>query len=281
MASLYLTDILKRNGIDPNRTKLIRHSLKDKEFKKCYLNGFMEEYQKIQKENFFNHCDFILVFTSEPGTSAKFMGCYEVGKGVKINQTLMPDGFPAVNMFNGDGYYFDLRKTDTLSDLIGRLIINWGKSAISWNQWALNEKAVVAIQENQRLAFNGFENVVLSYGELKEIVKDRTLYENWNTALSSVYAIYLIADRTNGNLYVGSAYGSGGLFNRWESYVDTKHGGNKGMKELLYKFPDRFESFQFSILQVLPKNITVEEVIKVENLYKKKLLSIDYGMNEN
>lgn len=198
MASLYLSDILKRNGFDLKRVKLIRHSLKDNEFKRCYLNGFMDEYQKFQKENFFNSCDFILSFINEPGTSAKFMGCYEVGTGTRVNQTWMPKEFPVEAMFKSDSYYFDLKKIDTLSDLIGRLIIDWGKAAISWQQWATNEKAVVAIQESPRLSFNGFENVVLSYGELKEIVKDQTLYENWHTALSSIYAIYLIADKTNG-----------------------------------------------------------------------------------
>ncbi|MCD9024678.1 GIY-YIG nuclease family protein [Cohnella sp. NL03-T5] len=106
-------------------------------------------------------------------------------------------------------------------------------------------------------------------------------YENWHTALSSVYAIYLIADRKDGKLYVGSAFDTGGLLNRWKSFVDTKHGGNKGMKELVCNFPDRYEYFQFSILQIIPKNITAEEVIEVENLYKKKLMSIDFGMNEN
>ena len=270
-----------RNGLDPKRVKLIRHSLKDKEFNTCYLNGFMDEYQKLQKESFFNGCDFILSFISEPGTSAKFMGCYEVGGGKRLDPALMPKGFPAADMFERDAYHFNLKKTDILNDLIGRLIIDWGRAALSWHQWATNEKAVVAIQENPRLAFNGFENVVLSYGELKEIVKDKMLYENWHTALSSIYAIYLITDRVDGKQYIGSAYGSGGLLNRWKSYIDTKHGGNKGIKVVIYNFPDRYEYFQFSILQIIPKSITTEEVIEVENLYKKKLLSIDFGMNEN
>ena len=60
MASIYLIDILKRSGLNPERVKLIRHSLNDREFAKCYKNGFMEEYQKIQKPNFFNNCDYIL-----------------------------------------------------------------------------------------------------------------------------------------------------------------------------------------------------------------------------
>ncbi|NIK76531.1 hypothetical protein FHS15_001656 [Paenibacillus castaneae] len=31
-------------------------------------------------------------------------------------------------------------------------------------------------------------------------------------------------------------------------------------------FLDRFKSYQFSILQILPKNLTAEEVTGVENL---------------
>ncbi|WP_371262784.1 GIY-YIG nuclease family protein [Paenibacillus sp. OV219] len=90
-----------------------------------------------------------------------------------------------------------------------------------------------------------------------------------------------MSDKTSGKLYVGSAYGSGGLLNRWKNYIETKHGGNKGMISVLRDFPNRFENFQFTILQVLPKTLTAEEVIGIENLYKRKLLSINFGMNEN
>ena len=61
----------------------------------------------------------------------------------------------------------------------------------------------------------------------------------------------------------------------------THHGGNKQMKELMCNYPERYHNFQFSILQILPKTITDEEVIHVESLYKKKLLSIPFGMNDN
>jgi len=209
------------------------------------------------------------------------MGCYKVGPGKAINPGMMPKDFPAPEMFEGPYYYFDLQKAELLSDLENRLIIDWGRAAISWHQWATNDKEVLAIQTSPRYAFNGFENMILSYGELREIVSDPTLYENWHTALSSVYAIYLITDRTNGKLYVGSAYGTGGLLGRWSHYVHKPHGDNKGIKAVLDSSPDQFHYFQFSILQILPKNITTEEVINIENLYKKKLMSITHGMNEN
>lgn len=279
--SLYLNDILKRNGINPKRTKLIRHSLKHKRCKSCYENNFIDDYQKIQSKNFYNNCDYILSFISEPGTSAKFIGCYKVGVGIPINRTFMPKGFPVPEMFIEDGYYFDIQPSEIMSDLKERLIIDWGKAAVSWHQWATNEKAVLAIQSNPKYSFPGYDKVILSYNELKEIMSDKFLYENWHTALSSVYAIYLIVDKSDGKQYIGSAYSESGIFDRWKCYVETKHGGNKQMEELICNYPERFENFQFSILQILPKTLTQDEVINVEDLYKQKLLSKEFGLNYN
>lgn len=281
MISLYLEDILKRANLNPNRVKLIRHSLNDKQFKKCYEAGFLDDYQSVQKNNFTKNCDYILAFVSGSGTSAKFKGCYKAGPGQLASKTLVPVGFPSPEMFNGTDYYFDIQKISLLGDLVDRLIIDWGKSAISWCQWANNAKPVLAIQEKPKMIFAGYENVVLTYQDLKEIVEDPILYENWTTALVSVYAIYLITDTTDGKQYVGSAYGKNGLLGRWKTYVETKHGNDKGIKELICNFPERYQNFQFSILQILPKTLTDDEVIQYESLYKRKLLSREFGLNEN
>ncbi len=281
MASLYLNDILYRNGLDPKRVKLIRHSLKHERCKKCFNSGFLEDYQRIQKENFFKGCDYMLSFISEPGTSAKFYGCFSVGNGVHVNEAIIPSGFPVPEMFSENNYFFDLKPAEQLSDLKDRLIIDWGKATVSWHQWASNDKVVLAIQSNPKYTFNGYENVILGYDELKEIIYDKILYENWHVALSSVYAIYLIVDSTSGKQYVGSAYGAGGLLERWRCYVETGHGGNEGIKEILFNNYSGKENFQFSILQILPKTITEDDVIRIENLYKIKLKSREFGMNKN
>lgn len=281
MYSLLLNDILLRSGIDPKRTKLIRHSLRHKRCRVCYEAGFISEYQKIQSKNFYNNTDYVLSFISEPGTSAKFIGCYRVLGGIPIDITMMPEGFPAPQMFLEDNYLFDLQPMEVMADLKDRLIIDWGKSAVSWSQWATNEKPVLAIQSNPRYSFRGYEKVVLSYAELKEILSDKILYENWHTALTSIYAIYLIVDKVDGKQYVGSAYGDGGLLGRWSCYVETKHGGNKQLEASICAYPNRYKDFQFSILQILPKTITVEEVIEIEKLFKAKLLSKTFGLNDN
>lgn len=281
MTSLYLSDILRRAEINPTRVKLIRHSVKHERFRLCYKKGFWQEYQSVQKEGFFNNCDYVLSFISEQGTSAKLLGCFHVGETTAANHENMPDGFPLQEMFDGTLYFTGLKKTDIFSDLAERLIIDWGKSTISWHQWATNEKPVLAITENPKYIFKGFDEILLDFSELEEIISDKTLYENWHTALSSVNAVYLIADKSDGRLYVGSAYGQGGLLGRWTEYIRTKHGGNKKLQKLLEASPERFRQFQFSVLQILPPSLNPAQVIEIESRYKKKLLSIPFGLNDN
>ena len=129
--------------------------------------------------------------------------------------------------------------------------------------------------------FEGFEKLILPYDELKEIVENKHIYESWHTTLSSVYAVYLITDIISGKQYVGSAYNKGGLLGRWTIYIETGHGNNRKMIELLEEFPNRYRQFEFSVLQILPKNLSDEEVIHVENLWKKKLHTREFGLNEN
>ena len=51
MAILNFSDVLNKVGLDPKRVKLIRHSLADKEFKKCCDNNMVPEYTRVQKVN--------------------------------------------------------------------------------------------------------------------------------------------------------------------------------------------------------------------------------------
>jgi hypothetical protein len=53
------------------------------------------------------------------------------------------------------------------------------------------------------------------------------------------------------------------------------------MKELVNNYPDRYRDFQFTILQILPKNLTDDEIIKIESLFKRKFLTKEFGLNDN
>ena len=93
--------------------------------------------------------------------------------------------------------------------------------------------------------------------------------------------VYLIVDTTDGKQYVGSAYSDKGILGRWSEYVKSHHGGNKELIRLLEQYPDRYKKFQFSILQIFSKGASDNEIIETESLYKKKLCSIEFGLNDN
>ncbi len=281
MSLLFLTDIIKRAGIEPSEIKLIRHALSDKTFKKYYEKNMVKEYTQHQRKEFSKGYKFWMVFISDGGSLARFEGLYKVLEEKPDTTDNMPEGVPDIEEFNGEASFFDIEKMGVFADYEGKLIIDWGKSARSWAQKGTTEKPIVAIQANQQKTFSGFENLILSYTDLKEIVEDSITYVNWHTALSSVYAVYLITDTESGKHYVGSAYNKGGLLGRWSVYVETGHGHNKKMVELLKEYPNRYLKFEFSVLQILPKNLSDDEVIHVENLWKEKLHTRDFGLNEN
>jgi hypothetical protein len=283
MGILCFSDILRKVNIDPEKVKLIRHALTDKGFKQCYDKHMVYEYTCHQKTSFSNGYDYWAVFISDAGTLAKFYALYQVDSFVPDTSDRVPVNLPEreARGYNGKGALFQLQRVDTLQEYEEKLTIDWGKSTRMWHQRGTTEKPVISIQPDRKRVFCGYEDLVLSYDELQEIVTNQEVYDAWHTALSSIYAVYLIVDKESGKQYVGSAYGEGGLLGRWKCYVDTFHGGNKRMKALLDDAPDRYRQFQFSILQILPKTLTEESVVEIESLYKKKLMSIEFGLNDN
>lgn len=276
------SDILKREGLNPEAVLMIRHPMSKEEVRVYYARQMIQEYTAHQGNRFrsegFAHW---AVFLGDKGTLAKFYGCYKVlGESVDTPD-IAPANDPYPESFRGENKYFFLEHSENLREYEQKLIVDWGNSTRAWRQKGTTEKRVWALTPGEHKVFAGFEDLVLTYDELRDIADNPTVYSEWVSALSSVNAIYLIVDRESGKQYVGSAYGSDGLWGRWRAYVETLHGGNKEMKEILCDYPERYHCFQFSILQILPKTLTNEEVIHMESLYKKKLLSIPFGMNSN
>ena len=283
MAILYFSDILNKVGLDPKRVKLIRHALSDKNFMECYRAGKVFEYTCHQKAGFSNGYDYWAVFISGVGTLAELYAVYKVGDSVPDTADLVPEGLPETeaSQYNSKYVVYQLTPVDFLKEYERRLIIDWGKGTRKWDQKGTTEKPIVSIRQNRNKPFPGFEALILTFDELNELYLEEEIYGDWRTAMSSVNAIYLIVDCKTGKQYVGSTYGSDGLWGRWKCYVDTHHGNSVKMKDLICDFPQRYHSFQFSILQILPKNISPDEAVQVETLYKKKLLSMKFGMNKN
>ena len=281
MALLHFSDILIKAGLDPAKVQLIRHAMNDKDFRACYEKNMVKEYTGEQKKDFNKGYDYWAVFISGKGTEARFYKLYRVGAVVPRCLEVMPKDYPCPQAFETPGDYYELEYADILKEFENRLIIKWGDATRVWHQKGTTEKEIVAIQTSHNEEFVGYENVILSYENLKEVVENDVDYKLWHTALSNVKAVYLILDVKNGQQYVGSAYGNRGLLERWECYADTFHGNNKLMREVICDHPDRYQYFQFSILQIFSMSTPDDIIINAESLWKRKLGTKEYGMNAN
>ncbi len=66
-----------------------------------------------------------------------------------------------------------------------------------------------------------------------------------------------------------------GFWGQWEDYVASGHGGNKRMREI----PDG--DYHVSVLEVASSATSFEESIAMENRWKQKLRSRQFGQNGN
>jgi len=259
---------LKTDFFDNSRVKLVRHKDNRKEYRELMKDREqLIEYQKSQDKEVFSKTDYIISFVGQDGTKALFFGVFKIN-GVEKREK---------------DFFYNIEEVDILQEFIGRIVIDWGSAAIKWDQYYdKNPKEVLEILPKGYIGnFPGLTNFVLDYEELKKLISNPDANKDWKNHLSSVNGIYLILDKSTGNLYIGSANGNGGIWQRWSDYVKTKTGGNKILIELCCDNENYHKNFQFTVLQTLPSNITQREIVNIENLYKRKFGSRFYGLNAN
>ena len=167
----------------------------------------------------------------------------------------------------------------------GRVLVDWGGLAAQrWLQWFKDDKKVLRVDEGiirLMIPFISYNDVFLSFKELKNLIETDNV--EWRDKLKAVNGIYGIADKSNGKLYVGSAYGYEGIWGRWKVYVETNgHGNNDMLVELLNKNKDyAWDNFQWFILETFSLDVSDDYAIHRENLYKEKLCTRLFGYNKN
>lgn len=277
-----LQQLFASTEIDFKRVKLVRHNITNAMVSKCMELGYLELYQTIQSPTRFKDTDYVISFLGETGTNGTYLGCYKVEGCKPFDRSAFPDNFPSDCGAESDIVY-DLVKTDYFSELVNRLIIDWGKGTLNWCHNGSTEKEILSILPPvSNHPFPGYNKVILSYAELQDIIYNPSAHAIWNQKLSAVAGVYLITDTKTGMHYVGSAYGDqGGIWGRWSSYAHTKHGGNKELIDIISKDPGHAQYFQYSILEVLPLKTDKHEVLYFEKLNKIKLRSIEFGLNDN
>lgn len=182
---------------------------------------------------------------------------------------------------SGNLRFFDLHPSEALASLTNRLVVEWSKDAVNWAKAGESASSfpVVEIADPEVVAFPGYDNVLLSHGELQTMVED-SRYAAWRTALGSVQGIYLIADTQDGKLYVGKADGGERILGRWSQYAKDAHGGNLALKELAID-PSHRQHLQFSILRAFGPSVPMAEVDAAEAHFKRALLTRTFGLNRN
>jgi hypothetical protein len=117
---------------------------------------------------------------------------------------------------------------DPYQEYIGRHLVHYPGPGVRGRAFFLDnhfhELQVAQILEKpfEEEAFCGYEQVEHSFSQLEAIIKQSKT--DWKAALENVKGVYLIVDRGNGKMYVGSEYGDSGIWSRWACYIGTVHG---------------------------------------------------------
>lgn len=185
------------------------------------------------------------------------------------------------------GISFEGEEIERFQPFFGRVIVQYHKTSQSQGRWfaSLQDELVV----NQILPdcfdgddFPGYDKVRLSFRQLEAII---TLgKKDWVAALGNQKAVYLITDKHNGKLYVGSATSNTGmLLQRWSNYVNNGHGGNKELVALVERegFDYVRENFQYSILENYNAKVDDHIILERESWWKETLQSRVWGYNSN
>ena len=120
-------------------------------------------------------------------------------------------------------------------------------------------------------SFPGYENIDLSFAELEALVRnDRP---DWRVPLTSMKGVYLISDKKTDEQYVGATYGDMGIWQRWKNYVETGHGGNAALQELVQECGIDYcrKYFQFALLEHRQAHTSVDVIQEREKWWKNIL----------
>jgi hypothetical protein len=291
-----LNDILAlaRVEIEHSTICIIRHTTKQLGEGEYLLDpDILRFYTSVQKKGKLGTCKHAMVFAVAPSGKAIFRGFYDILgknqlqethiKSIALSSKVKAEYEQLASRSEYDHY--TLERSSVLSDYEGRIVIDWGGAYVSWFQHydLANPKQVLEILPKGYFGdFNGYMDISLSRTELEYLFRNQDSNPIWKGHLSRVSGIYLILDENTGQQYIGSAYGSHGIWGRWDFYYKSPDGGNVALKELLEKKPAGYEkNFRYSILEVMPGNALKNDVLAKESLFKKKLGTRVFGFNQN
>jgi hypothetical protein len=269
---LNFNDILRLERIDPKQVRLVRHQDTRRPGRPTPYNLWrsdknqLETYQKIQGRKVFAVGDLLASFVVTPNNETVFIGLYSVDDVGHVPPGLV-DPIASGQDISGMNFY-DIRRDERLADFAGHLVVDWGHGFRAWVQRAdLREKAVMEIKkEITEKPFPGFTGFCWDVDQIAAVPL------TWQEVLKSVKGVYLLVCTETGKQYVGSAKGEESLWGRFLGYAATGHGGNIELQRRGKK------SYRVTVLEVVNSDIGIE---RIEEAWKKKLMSREFGLNQN
>jgi hypothetical protein len=207
-------------------------------------------------------------FLGTPSDETLFVGIYRVHDRRILEQDIPKPHVDGVDKA-GTCDVYTLTREQVLGDLIGRLLIDWGPGERSWIQRPdRRDKSITELRTGfKEPAFPGFLAFMSPLSSLD------SLPNGWVVALQSCKGVYLLTCPKTKEQYVGSATGEEGFWGRWQTYVQSGHGGNIGLRMR------ESSDYQVSILEVAGTASTKEDIIRMEERWKSKLQSKEMGLN--
>ncbi len=266
-----LVDFLKAAnvGIDTNSLKIHLACWNGTENPiDVYYAGRFKGWQESQTRRNFE-CNQVLSLIDLGQGSWLFAGLYHVS-GCK------PD--PQ----NNDHFLYSTDLIPNQEDMIGRIVVQHARGGRASYIWYKAGVTLLIIEiRRERLIiqeFPGYNAVLISHGTLRTITDQKIA--SWHGALANIKGVYLITDTTTGKHYVGKASGDEGIWQRWCSYAENGHGGNRELERLLRENgPQHMDHFQYSILEIADTHSSDADILRRESYWMDALKTREFGLN--
>lgn len=270
--SLRLLDLLRLANVELGRFKIHLATGRDDPPLTAYYDGRFKAWQERQNGKNFE-CDSVVSLIYLQNDRWLFVGIWKIL------------GSPVPRRDWRDWFEYKTEEVGGIEHLCGRAVVSFTRSfrASYLRGDRFGDKLIVTqlLEEKQSMGeFPGYSSVLIRHDQLRHIV-NRDL-ATWRSALSNVAGVYLISDTTSGKHYVGSAYGTDGIWGRWICYSTNGHGNNRELIALLSKRgADHARHFQYSILEICDLLAQKSEVWVREGHWKDALCSRQFGHNSN
>jgi len=275
---LTFNTLLAQANLEPERVYLLRHQDPKRLPAGRLFSAWMferkkfEEYQRHQKwKNRFDGSSSVASFVVAPDGATLFVGLYKVTKVVRASGPL--DDPLIGNLPNEDRAIHTMERSPRWQNFEGKLVVDWGKGERAWRQRAHKKnKPILEIRKAiKEVQFPGYISFISRVADLPRLPND------WTNRFKEVRGVYVLTF-DDGQLYIGSASGTEGFWQRWNDYIRNGHGGNR---ILIRDGRDTRKDATVSILEFTGSALSRDEVIKREMFWQRKLGSRTILLDKN